>query len=342
MRLSEFDYDLPPELIAQRPAPRRDASRLMVVRRASGEIEHARFFEIGRFLRAGDVLVLNNTRVLPARLFGVKETTGAHIEALLLRPLGDGEWEALLRPGRRVQKGTRLLFGGGLLHARVLGRGKEGTFQLRFDEVVDFRERLEQVGQVPLPPYIKREPDEEDRERYQNVYAKREGAVAAPTAGLHFTEALLEELRSMGVVTVEVTLHVGLGTFQPVQTENVEEHRLRAEEAELTETAAEQLRQARAEGRRIVAVGTTCVRTLETAAQSGEIRPFRGETSLFIFPGYSFRAVDALLTNFHLPRSSLLMLVSAFAGYDLTRRAYELAVRERYRFYSYGDAMFIE
>jgi len=342
MRLSDFDYHLPPELIAQRPASRRDASRLMVLHRQSGRIEHAQFADIGRFLRSDDVLVINNTRVIPARLLGRKEPTGAQIEVLLLHPRGDGEWEALVRPGRRVQKRTRLTFGDGILHAEVRGRLQDGTYRIRFDETPDFRERLEQVGQVPLPPYIKREPDEEDRERYQNVFAKRDGAVAAPTAGLHFTETLLDELRAKGIAIVELTLHVGLGTFQPVQTENIEEHRLHPEEAELDETAAEQLREARANGRRIVAVGTTCVRTLETAALSGEIRPFRGTTSLFILPGFQFRAVDAMVTNFHLPKSSLLMLVSAFAGYDLIRIAYETAVRERYRFYSYGDAMLIE
>jgi S-adenosylmethionine:tRNA ribosyltransferase-isomerase len=342
MRLADFDYELPPELIAQRPAPERDASRLMVVRRKNAAVEHAQFAEIGRLLRTDDVLVLNNTRVIPARLIGTKLSTGARIEVFLLHPTRDGEWEALVRPGRRVQKRARLTFGDGLLHAEVQGRLRDGTYRIRFDETNDFRERLEAVGRVPLPPYIKREPDEQDKERYQNVFAKRDGAVAAPTAGLHFTEALLNELRAKGITTVELTLHVGLGTFQPVQAENVEEHRLHAEEAELDDATAECLRQARTDGRRIVAVGTTCVRTLETAAQSGEIRPFRGRTSLFILPGFEFRAVDAMVTNFHLPKSSLLMLVSAFAGYDLTSAAYAIAVRERYRFYSYGDAMLIE
>ena len=341
MRLEEFDYDLPPELIAQRPLPRRDASRLMVLHRDDERIEHRTFPEIREYLRAGDGLVLNNTRVLPARLFGHKEGTGGRTEVLLLSPLGDGVWEALLRPGRRMHPGTRLVLGDGRLHATVLGRGEDHTFRVRFDEVADFRSRLEAIGEVPLPPYIRRKADEEDRERYQCVYAHEDGAVAAPTAGLHFTPTVLENLRADGIEIVEITLHVGLGTFQPVQVENIEEHRIHSEYAELDEEAAERLNRIRAEGGRLVAVGTTSVRTVETAARDGTIRPFRGHTDLFIYPGFTFHATDALLTNFHLPKSSLLMLVAAFAGYDFIRRAYAVAVEERYRFYSYGDAMLI-
>jgi len=312
----------------------------MVIDRTTGEIRHARFRDVGSELRADDVLVLNNTRVIPARLVGTKEGTGARIEVFLLHPVADGAWEALVRPGKRVQKNTRVDFDG-VLHARVIGRTASGTFRVSFDESVDFRTRLEQVGRVPLPPYIRREADDDDRVRYQNVYATHDGAVAAPTAGLHFTEDLLDALRSQGVTTVEATLHVGMGTFQPLKDDALDGNRLHAEFAELTAGAAKELAQAREAGRRIVAVGTTSVRTLESAASGGAIEPFRGLTELFIRPGYSFRAVDALITNFHLPKSSLLMLVAAFAGYDLMREAYRVAVEERYRFYSYGDAMII-
>jgi S-adenosylmethionine:tRNA ribosyltransferase-isomerase len=341
MDLAHFDYDLPEELIAQRPTPERDASRLMVLRRDDQSIEHRVFRDIGRFLRQDDCLILNNTRVIPARLMGVKPATGARIEALLLRPLDDGAWEALLRPGKRVRPGTRMVFGDGALHARALGRSGADVFRLRFDETDDFRDRLDRVGQVPLPPYVKRPADEEDRLRYQNVFARRDGAVAAPTAGLHFTNELLDNLRAAGVRTVEITLHVGLGTFQPVQTQVIEEHRLHAEYAELSREAASALRTQREKGGRLVPVGTTCVRTLESAVRGGTIRPFRGWTDLFIYPGFAFRATDALVTNFHLPKSSLLMLVAALVGLDFLRRAYAVAVAERYRFYSYGDAMLV-
>ncbi|GIX07071.1 MAG: hypothetical protein KatS3mg115_1474 [Candidatus Poribacteria bacterium] len=256
--------------------------------------------------------------------------------------MGNGVWEALIRPGRRMHRGTRLVLGNGLLHAEVLGRGKEHTFHVRFQEKEDFHQRVEQAGQVPIPPYLRREPVEKDREWYQCVYARVNGAVAAPTAGLHFTPELLERCRQAGVEIVEITLHVSLGTFQPIQTEEVEAHRIHPEYAEVSPEAAERLNQRRQAGGRIVAVGTTCVRTLETAADSeGEIHPFRGLTDLYIFPGYRFKAVDALVTNFHLPKSSLLLLVAAFMGYDFMKKAYEEAVRERYRFYSYGDAMLI-
>lgn len=340
MNLADFDYDLPEELIAQRPAPERDASRLMVLRRSDRTMEHRHFRDIGEYLRSGDALVLNNTRVVPARLIGEKVGTGARIEVFLTRPQGNGVWEALVRPGKRVQKRTKLVFGG-LLHAEVMGRTPNGDFRVRFEETTDFSERLEQVGRIPLPPYIKRTPDEDDRNRYQNVFARREGAVAAPTAGLHFTRDLLDNLKVRGIHLCELTLHVGLGTFQPLRAENIAEGRLHEESAELSDDTAQTLRGVKSQGGRIVAVGTTSVRTLETAARSGEIQPFNGQTDLFITPGFEFRAVDAMVTNFHLPKSSLLMLVAAFAGTEFVREAYRVAVRERYRFFSYGDAMLI-
>ncbi|MDA1193317.1 MAG: tRNA preQ1(34) S-adenosylmethionine ribosyltransferase-isomerase QueA [Candidatus Poribacteria bacterium] len=340
MKLSDFDYHLPDELIAQRPAERRDGSRLMVIHRETGEIEHRRFPDITEYLRRGDVLVRNNTRVIPARLFGVKVKTGGRVELLLIRPLGGGVWETLARPGRRLSAGTRLTLGEGLLHAEVVGRDGE-TFRVRFEEVADFDARLDRAGKIPLPPYINREADAADCERYQCVYADVNGAVAAPTAGLHFTPELFDNLKTRGIDAVDVTLHVGLGTFQPVQNENLDETRLHGEWASLSEDAARRLRGVKASGGRIVAVGTTSVRTLETAARGGTIQPYEGTTDLFLKPGDMFHATNALVTNFHLPKSSLLMLVAAFAGYDLMRRAYDTAVAERYRFYSYGDAMLI-
>ncbi len=339
MKLSEFDYKLPSELIAQRPVQHRDESRLMVLDRAEGTIEHRRFADVGEYLSPHDALVLNDTRVIPARLFGRKADTGAKVEALLVRPHNEGEWDALVKPARRMRAGTRLAFGGDTLPCTVVGRTDDGLVRLQFEG--DVGEALDRVGAVPLPPYIRRPADDEDRKRYQCVYAKRPGAIAAPTAGLHFTDDLIASLRREGVAIVELTLHVGLGTFQPVTSDTVEAHRMHSEWAELSEEAVHRLAEARSAGGRIVAVGTTSVRTLESAAQSGALRPFAGETDLFVRPGHQFQATDALITNFHLPKSTLLMLVAAFAGYDFMRRAYDVAVARRYRFYSYGDAMLI-
>jgi S-adenosylmethionine:tRNA ribosyltransferase-isomerase len=346
VRVSDFAYHLPPELIAQAPAEPRDSSRLLVVERATGTLHHQTFRQIGESLRPGDLLVLNDTRVIRARLCGRKEPSGGRVEVFLLRrqPGGDEVWECLVRPGRRVRAGARLVFGRGELGGTVTGEAPEGKRQVTFTsgdgEPVEWLERL---GEVPLPPYITRPLP--DGERYQTVYARRPGSVAAPTAGLHFTPELLERLSAQGVRQASLTLHVGLGTFRPVQTETIIEHDLHAEYYELPAATAAAVNLARREGRRVVAVGTTVCRTLETAAQAvgegGELVAVEGWTDLFLYPGYRFRAVDALLTNFHLPRSTLLMLVCAFAGRELVFRAYEEAIRERYRFYSFGDAMLI-
>ena len=351
MRISDFDYELPEELIAQHPLERRDASRMLVVSRAEGAWRDGSFAEFPSELRGGDTVVVNNTRVFPARLVGRREPTGGRVELLLVRRRGEfgGEtWEALARPARRLEAGARLAFGDGRLGAEVLAPSEDGAGRVvRFHARGDFRELLEEFGRMPLPPYIKRESDdlasrEEDRERYQTVYAAAAGAIAAPTAGLHFTPRVFEELRSRGVRVAEVTLHVGYGTFAPVRAEDLGQHRVAAEHFEITDAAAEEVNATRGRGGRVVAVGTTTVRALETAAgEGGRVLPGRGETRLTITPGYRFRAVDALLTNFHLPRSSLLVLVSAFAGRELVLAAYRHAVARRYRFYSYGDCMLI-
>jgi S-adenosylmethionine:tRNA ribosyltransferase-isomerase len=331
----DFDYDLPEESIAQEPAPRGE-SRLLVLD-AEGPDRHRRVADLPRLLRAGDLLVLNDTRVIPARLFGQREGGGGgRMEVLLIEKAGDVEWEALVRPGRRAKPGTVLRFGE--LSAEVIEK-REDRYRLRFSEPVE--PHLDRLGHVPLPPYIRRPDREADRERYQTVYARNPGAVAAPTAGLHFTEAILEETAAAGIDVARVTLHVGIGTFRPVSAERVEDHRMDRERYEVGEETAEAIRRTRASGGRIVAVGTTVVRTLESAALAAPAGT-RGSTELFITPGFRFQAVDVLLTNFHLPRSTLLMLVSAFAGRDRVLAAYEEAVREGYRFYSYGDAMLAE
>ncbi len=351
MLISDFDYDLPEELIAQHPLARRDASRMLAVERARGAWRDGTFSEFPAELREGDALVVNNTRVFPARLLGRREPTGGRVELLLIRRLeeaGGNVWETLARPARRLDAGARVAFGDGRLRAEVVnapGAGPERV--VRFEAEGDFDALVEEFGQMPLPPYIKREGDDlasraEDRERYQTVYAGRRGAIAAPTAGLHFTPRVLESLRARGVSVAEVTLHVGYGTFAPVRADDLKDHRVAAEHFEISEDAAQTINETRAGGGRVVAVGTTTVRALESAADAGgRIRAGRGETGLTITPGYEFRAVDALLTNFHLPRSSLLVLVAAFAGRDLVLAAYRHAVRTRYRFYSYGDCMFI-
>jgi S-adenosylmethionine:tRNA ribosyltransferase-isomerase len=342
MDVSEFDFHLPEELIAQSPPPRRADSRLMVLDRETGELEHRRFSDLTEYLRPGDVLVINDTRVRPARLIGMKKETGGRVEILLLKPLGEDRWEVLAKPARRLKPGSTILFGNGELQAVVEGEsGVAGGRIVRLAyEAEDLEALLERLGEMPLPPYIRKRL--EDPERYQTVYARAVGSAAAPTAGLHFTPELLEEIRDKGVDIASVTLHVGLGTFRPVTAERVEEHRMHAEYYEVGEAAAERIRSARKRGGRVVAVGTTSVRTLETVAGlHGEIVPAKGWTDIFIYPGYRFRAVDALITNFHLPRSTLLMLVSAFASRRQILAAYEEAVNRRYRFFSFGDAMLI-
>ncbi len=335
----DFDYELPPESIAQRPAPRGE-SRLLVLDRKGPE-RHRRIRDLPELLRPGDLLVLNDTRVIPARLFGHRVEGGGRVEILLVEKTGDSDWDVLLKPGRRARPGTVIELEPGLT-AEVLGRGKEGRFRLRFSEPIEAH--LDRLGHVPLPPYIGRPDEPADRDRYQTVYAQHPGAIAAPTAGLHFSQDLLDQIAAAGIGIARVTLHVGLGTFKPVQAEWIEEHRMERERYEINEEAAEAIRQTRARGGRVVAVGTTVVRTLESAALAGggEVRPGSGSTELFITPGFRFQAVDVLLTNFHLPRSTLLMLVSAFAGRERILAAYEEAVRMEYRFYSYGDAMLVE
>ncbi len=340
MKLANFDFHLPEELIAQRPVEPRDASRLFVVNRQGGAFEHRRFRDIIEYLRPGDALVVNETRVMPARLFGKREGTGGAIEVLLLKRVDRDRWETLVRPGRKARPGQRILFGDRMLIGTVLETTEVGGRIIEFTYEGIFEEVLDRLGQMPLPPYIHEQL--EDPERYQTVYAKERGSAAAPTAGLHFTPELLERIRAKGVELHKLLLHVGLGTFRPVQTEEIEEHKMHAEFYAISPETAAALNRIRSGGGRIVAVGTTSVRTLETvAAEDGTIRPGEGWTDIFIYPGYRFKAVDALITNFHLPKSTLLMLVSAFASRELILKAYEEAVRERYRFFSFGDAMLI-
>jgi len=338
---SAFDFDLPPGLIAQEAVEPRDASRLMVVRRASGILEHRAFVDLPDLLEPGDVLVRNNSKVVPARIVGIREATGGRWEGLYLRTLADGSWEILAKTRGRPEPGERVVVGSGL--GLTLGaRLGEGRWAVRPDGVEAADRLLEIHGQVPLPPYIRKGIEGEgDRARYQTVYAAVPGSVAAPTAGLHFTPAVFDRLDRRGIGRLDLTLHVGIGTFRPIEADRIEDHALHAESAELVPEVADALNRRKAAGRRVVAVGTTSARTLEAAAASGRFEPFRGETALYLRPGHEFRGVDALLTNFHLPRSSLLVLVSALAGVDLVREAYREAVRLGYRFYSYGDAMLI-
>ncbi|MCU9592893.1 tRNA preQ1(34) S-adenosylmethionine ribosyltransferase-isomerase QueA [Caldibacillus thermolactis] len=341
MKLKDFDFTLPEELIAQTPLEDRSSSRLMVLDKNSGEIEHRKFKDIVHYLNAGDCLVLNNTKVMPARLFGIKEETGAHVEILLLKQLEGDQWETLVKPAKRVKVGTVIDFGEGKLKAKCIDTLEHGgrIFQFSYDGI--FYEILDELGEMPLPPYIHEQLDNPDR--YQTVFAKEIGSAAAPTAGLHFTEELLDEIRAKGVKTVFVTLHVGLGTFRPVSSENIEEHEMHAEFYHMSEETAEQLNEVRKNGGRIISVGTTSTRTLETIANrhNGRFVGESGWTDIFIYPGYQWRAIDGLITNFHLPKSSLVMLVSALAGRENILRAYHIAVKERYRFFSFGDAMFI-
>ena len=339
MKRTDFYFDLPPELIAQTPLERRDASRLLCLGKTDGSIAHRHFYDLPELLRPGDCLVMNDSRVIPARLFGTRPTGGS-VEVVLLRDLGGGDWECLTRPGRKTQPGTRLSFGDGVLNAQVVQARPDGNKVLHFEYEGIFLEILDKLGQMPLPPYIKAEL--KDPERYQTVYARDPGSAAAPTAGLHFTTELLEKLSDMGVKQAFVTLHVGLGTFRPVKEENIEDHPMHAEYCVISGETAKIVNEARAAGGRIIAVGTTSCRTLESfAREDGTLEEKSGWTDIFIYPGYRFRAIDALITNFHLPESTLIMLVSALAGRENVLNAYKEAVNERYRFFSFGDAMFI-
>ncbi len=337
----DFYYDLPQERIAQTPLLDRTASKLLVLERETGEISHRHFRDILEYCNPGDCLVMNNTRVIPARLYGSKEGTGGKIEFLLLKRISLDDWEVILKPGRKAKVGSRFTFGGGLLIAEVLQIIEDGKRIVRFYYEGVWEELLDRLGEMPLPPYIKEKLG--DRERYQTVYSKIDGSAAAPTAGLHFTQELLDKIRESGVKIVEVTLHVGLGTFRPVSVENAEEHIMHTEHYEISGEAAELINETRKNGGRVIAVGTTSVRTLETvAAPDGTICPKVGDTSIFIYPGYKFKVVDALITNFHLPESTLLMLVSALAGKEKIMNAYHEAIQQEYRFFSFGDAMLIE
>ncbi len=340
MLKSDYFFELPGELIAQDPLEERTSSRLLVLDKRTGAVSHHVFRDIGDFLRPGDCLVLNDTRVIPARLLGEREGTGAHVELLLLKRKSGDVWETLVRPGKKCRPGTRLTFGDGLLKAEILDTVEEGNRLVRFDYEGIFEEALDRLGEMPLPPYITHKL--QDRNRYQTVYAKHEGSAAAPTAGLHFTKELLGRLEGKGIGSAYVTLHVGLGTFRPVKEENVLEHHMHTEHYQVSREAADTINRTKAQGGRIVCVGTTSCRTLESAAgEDGLVRPCSGDTDIFIYPGYRFRVLDALITNFHLPESTLIMLVSALAGREHVLAAYEEAVRERYRFFSFGDAMLI-
>ena len=341
MKVEDFDFHLPEELIAQTPLEDRTASRLMIVDRKTGAVEHSHFPQIVDELKKGDCLVLNDTRVMPARLYGVKEETGAHIEVLLLKQGNDDEWETLVKPAKRVKVGTEIVFGEGLLKATCTAELDHGGRLFKFSYDGIFYEILDQLGEMPLPPYIHEKL--ENRERYQTVYSKEIGSAAAPTAGLHFTNEILEQIKEKGVEIVFITLHVGLGTFRPVSVESIESHDMHSEFYSVTEEAAKKINETKANGGKVVAVGTTSTRTLETIAHKydGEIRAEQGWTSIFIYPGFEYKAIDDLITNFHLPKSTLVMLVSALTSREIILNAYNKAVEEKYRFFSFGDAMFI-
>lgn len=341
MNVKDYDYDLPEELIAQDPLEDRSSSRLMVLDRQTGDVEHRHFTDILEYLHPGDCLVINNTKVIPARLFGVKEDTQAKIEVLLLKRKENDIWETLVKPGKKAKPGTKLVFGDGLLTAEVVDVVEEGNRLIQFHYDGIFEEILDQLGQMPLPPYITHQL--KDKNRYQTVYAKYDGSAAAPTAGLHFTKELLQKVKDMGVDIAEVTLHVGLGTFRPVKVENVLDHHMHSEFYMVSQEAADKINRAKESGHRVIAVGTTSTRTLEAAAdENGRLHETSGWTEIFIYPGYQFKVIDALITNFHLPQSTLVMLVSALAVREHVLHAYEIAVKERYRFFSFGDAMLIQ
>ena len=340
LKKSDFYFDLPPELIAQDPLEDRSSSRLLVLDRASGVVSHSVFREITDYLQPGDCLVLNNTRVIPARLLGVREENGGHAEVVLLKRRENDVWETLVKPGKKCRPGTRLVFGDGLLRAEILETVEEGNRLIRFSYEGIWEEMLDRLGEMPLPPYITHRL--QDKNRYQTVYAKHDGSAAAPTAGLHFTEELLEEIRDMGVEIAHVTLHVGLGTFRPVKVENILDHHMHSEFYMVEEEEAKKVNRAKREGGRVICVGTTSCRTLESATgEDGILKAGSGWTDIFIYPGYRFKILDCLVTNFHLPESTLVMLVCALAGREQVLGAYEEAIKERYRFFSFGDAMFI-
>ena len=340
MKVSDFNYDLPQELIAQVPIKNRDESRLMVLDRKSKTIDHKIFKDILDYLKPGDCLVRNNTKVIPARLYGIKEETGINVEFLLLNRIEGDYWEVMVKPGRRLKKGTNVIFGNGLLKAEILDIMEGGNRKVKFIYEGIFNEILDQIGLIPLTPYIHQKL--QDKDRYQTVYAKYEGSAAAPTAGLHFTDELLEKIKQKGVEIANVTLHVGIGTFRPVKEENVEEHKMHTEHFYIKDEDVEKINKAKRTGHRIIAVGTTSCRVLESIAdENGYVKQIETDTGIFIYPGYKFKCIDGLITNFHLPESTLIMLVSALAGKEFVMKAYEEAVREKYRFFSFGDAMFI-
>jgi len=343
MNISEFDYELPLELIAQHPSQKREDCRLLVVHRENDTVEHKHFYDIIDYLKPGDCLVMNDSKVLPARMFGVKEGTGAKIEFLLSKRKEGDIWETIVRPGKRLHPGAIVSFGDGKLRAEILDYGPDGTRIVKFMYDGVFLEILEEIGRMPLPPYIEREAEFDDKDRYQTVYCREEGSVAAPTAGLHFTEELLEKAKAKGVKLAFVTLHVGIGTFRPVKCEVVEEHKMHFEEYTVSQEAADIINETKAAGGRIISVGTTSTRTLESAAdENGVIQAGSSSTGIFIYPGYKYKVVDSLITNFHLPKSTLLMLISALYDRERILDVYHTAVEERYQFFSYGDAMFIE
>lgn len=349
MKIDDFDYELPEELIAQKPSARREDARLMVVHRDTGITEDRHFYDILDYLHEGDCLVMNDSRVIPARLFGTKEKTGARVEFLLIKRMEGDRWETMVRPGKRLKPGDTVIFSEDpLMKAHIEDYGNDGTRIVRFEYDGIFMERLEEIGSMPLPPYIERMAGEEDKDRYQTVYCREDGSVAAPTAGLHFTEEILQKAQEKGIETIYVTLHVGIGTFRPVKCENVEDHSMHFEEYHISEESAERINRAKREGRRIISVGTTSTRTLESAAFYDEthgcmqVKSGAASTGIFIYPGYEFRIVDSLITNFHLPKSTLLMLISALYDREKILDVYRQAIDKRYRFFSYGDAMFIE
>lgn len=340
MKVSDFNYNLPEELIAQTPIQKRDESRLMVLDKTNKTIEHKVFKDILDYLKPGDCLVRNNTKVIPARLYGIKEDTGVNVEFLLLNRIEGDIWEVMVHPGRRLKKGAQVTFGDGLLKAEILEQMENGNRKVKFEYKGIFNEILDQIGLMPLPPYIKERLN--DKDRYQTVYAKYEGSAAAPTAGLHFTDELLEKIKAKGVEIANVTLHVGIGTFRPVKVENIEDHDMHSEHYYIKQEDADKINNARKNGGRIISVGTTSCRVLESVAdENGFVKEVEGDTSIFIYPGYKFKCIDCLITNFHLPESTLIMLVSTLAGKDFVMSAYEEAVKEKYRFFSFGDAMFI-
>ncbi len=340
MKKSDFYYNLPEELIAQTPVYPRNSSRLLKMNRETGEIEHRHFYNLCDYLKKGDLLVLNNSRVLPARLYGTKKETGSNIEFLLLEQKGDKKWEIICRPGKKAKVGAEFIFGDGKLTATVTEVKEDGNRVVQFECEGSFFAVLDEIGQMPLPPYITEKL--ENKERYQTVYSKELGSAAAPTAGLHFTNEMLEEIKAMGVEIAYVTLHVGLGTFRPVKEENILDHKMHSEHYELCKETADKINHTKQNGGRVIAVGTTSCRTLESMTlENGLVKPCEGYTDIFIYPGYKFKLLDGLVTNFHLPESTLIMLVSAFCGYDNTMNSYRIAVEEKYRFFSFGDAMLI-